>query len=179
MKAIVRQTEGYSEDMLITMLNRTSFPSNFFEQPVSVRGVCFAAGPDSAQLAQNFAVIRLGLGTLSLDSVVSTTKTWLEMGRVFAHPQTQFARLGILLPHLDQTSAEVQEQIALAMLATDKLQWFPSASDHRKLIPALKLALVVYLGLGSDNKMQILIQPGQQLYIEPGSLKPGPRPKLN
>ncbi len=44
------------------------------------------------------------------------------------------------------------------MLAAENLLWFPSASDHRKLIPPLRLALVIYPGLGANNKMQILLQ---------------------
>jgi hypothetical protein len=65
------------------------------------------------------------------------------------------------------------------ILATDNLLWFPSAKDLRKLNPTLKLALVVYLGFGSDNRMKILIQPGQLLQIDRGSLKRAPRPALN
>ena len=59
MKALVRQKEGYSEDMLVSMLRRTSFPSAFFDQPAPVRGVCFTGSPDSAKLARNFAEVRL------------------------------------------------------------------------------------------------------------------------
>jgi hypothetical protein len=179
MKAMVRETEGYSEDMLISMLRGTSFPSAFFDQPAPVRGVCFTGSPDSAKLARNFAEGRLRLGILSVASGASTATAWRELKRVLAHPQTESSRVGILLPQLDQTPPQVQQQIAETMLATDKLLWFPSASDLRKLSPTLKLALVVYLGLGSDNRMKILIQPGQLLQIDRGSLKLGPRPTLN
>ena len=179
MKAMVRETEGYSEDMLISMLHGTSFPSAFFDQPAPVRGVCFTGSPDSAKLARNFAEGRLGLGILSVASGASTATAWRELKRVVAHPQTEFSRVGVLLPQLDQTPPRVQQQIAETMLATDKLLWFPSASDLRKLNPTLKLALVVYLGLGPENRMKILIQPGQLLQIDRGSLKRAPRPTLN
>ena len=45
MKAMVRETEGYSEDMLISMLRGTSFASAFFGQPAPVRDVCFTGSP--------------------------------------------------------------------------------------------------------------------------------------
>ncbi len=174
MKALVRETDGYSEDMLETMLHRTSFRSSFFEQLTCVRGVCFAAGPDSAQLAHNFVSGRLKMGIFRVGREASTPKAWRELSRVLVHPQTEFSRVGILLPELDRVRPEVQEQIAQAMLATDKLLWFPTVSDHRKLLPSLQQALVVYLGLGSNKKMQILIQPGQVLGIDGGSHKRGP-----
>lgn len=179
LKVMMRETEGYSEAMLESMLHRTLFPSSFFDQPVPVRGVCFAAGPDSAQLARKFAESRLGLGVISLSADAAATRAWQEMSRTLAHPQTTSSRVGVLLPDLDHTSAEAQEHIAKAMLAANNLLWFPSASDHRKLIPALRQALVVYLGLGANNRMQVLIQSGQELQVDKGSLKRGPRPNLN
>ncbi|GEM_PF-1495402 len=179
MKAMVRETEGYSENMLVSMLRRTSFPSAFFDQPAPVRGVCFTGSPDSAQLARTFAERRLRLGVLSVGSGAGIATAWRELKRILAHPQTQFSRVGVLLPQLDQTPPQVQQQIAETILATDKLLWFPSANDLRKLNPTLKLALVVYLGLGSDNRMKILIQAGQLLSIDRGSLKRAPRPALN
>lgn len=179
MKAMVRETQGYSEDMLVSMLRGTSFPSAFFDQPAPVRGVCFTGSPDAAKLARNFAEAKLRLGILSAGSGAGIATAWKELKKVLAHPQTQFSRVGVLLPELDQTPPEVQQQIAETILATDKLLWFPSAKDLRKLNPTLKLALVVYLGLGSDNRMKILIQPGQVLQIDRGSLKRAPRPTLN
>jgi hypothetical protein len=179
MKALTRETEGYSEDLLVSMLRQTSFPSAFFDQPAPVRGVCFTGSPDSAKLARNFAEGRLRLGTLTLGSGASIATAWAELRKVLVRPQTQFSRVGVLLPQLDQTPEEVQKEIAETILATDSLLWFPSASDHRKLNPTLKLALVVYLGLGRVNRMSVLIQPGQILEIEPGSLKRSPQPKLN
>jgi hypothetical protein len=179
MKAFTREIEGYSEDMLVSMLRRTSFPSAFFDQPAPVRGVCFTGSADSAKLARTFAENRLRLGTLTLGSGASIATAWTELRKVLLHPQTQLSRVGVLLPQLDQTPPEVQKQIAETILATDRLLWFPSASDLRKLNPTLKLALVVYLGLGQVNRMSVLIQPGQTLEIERGSLKRAPQPKLN
>jgi len=178
-RVIVPEAEGYSEATLDSMMRCTLFPSSFFDQPVPVRGVCFAAGPDSIQLARNFAERRLGLAVISIGHEAGTEKAWEELSRVFVHPQTTVSRVGILLPHLDQTSVEAQQQIVQAMLAANNLLWFPSTDDHRKLIPALNQALVVYLGLGTGNKMQVLIQSGQTLEIDKGSLKRAPRPNLN
>ncbi len=179
LKVMVREVEGYSEEMLESMLHRTLFPSSFFNQPVLVRGVCFAAGADSSELARKFAESRLGLAIFSIGHETGTVKAWQEMSRVFTHPQTECSRMGVLLPHLDQSPAEVQELIAKTMLETQKVFWFPSATDFRKIIPVLRLALVVYLGLGEDGKMQVLIQPGQTLEIDKDSLKRAPRPNLN
>lgn len=64
------------------------------------------------------------------------------------------------------------------MLATENLLWFPSASDHRKLITPLRLALVIYPGLGANNKMQILLQDSQVIGIDKGSLKRALRPEV-
>jgi hypothetical protein len=178
-RVIVSEAEGYSEATLDSMMRCTLFPSSFFDQPVPVRGVCFAAGPDSAQLARDFAERRLGLAVISIGHEAGTHGAWEELSRVFAHPQTTASRIGILLPHLDRTADEVQQQIVQAMLAANNLLWFPSADDYRKVIATLNQALVVYLGLGTSNKMQVLIQSGQTLEIDKGSLKRGPRPNLN
>jgi hypothetical protein len=178
-KVMVRETEGYSEALLESMLRSTLFPSSFFDQPVLVRGVCFAAGSDSSQLARNFAEKRLGLAVISIGHESGTEKAWMELSRVLAHPQTTSSRLGILLPDLDRIPVEVHQQIFAATQAANNLQWFPSVADYRKVIPALRLALVVYLGLNTGNKMQVLIQSGQTLEIDKGSLKRAPRPNLN
>jgi len=153
-KVIVPDAEGYSEAMLESMLRRTLFPSSFFNLPVPARGVCFAAGPDSSQLPRNFAERRLGLATFSISHEAGTERAWTELCRVFAHPQTTSSRLGNLL-------------------------WFPSANDYRNVIPALRLTLVVYLGLNASNKMQILIQSGQTMEVDKNSLKRASRPNLN
>lgn len=175
-KVIVPKAEGYRETLLESMLRCTFFPSSFFDQPVPVRGVCFAAGPDSSQLARNFAERRLALAVFSINHEAGTEMAWIEMCRVFTHPQTTFSRMGILLPNLDRTSVEAQQQLVEAMQTANNLLWFPSADDYRKVIPALRLALVVYLGLNAGNKMQVLVQSGQTLEIDQGSLE---HPDLN
>ena len=178
-KVIVREAEGYSEALLESMLRSTLFPSSFFDQPVPVRGVCFAAGPASSQLARNFAESKLGLAVFSIGHEAGTEKAWMELSRVFAHPQTTASRLGILLPDLDRIPVEAQQQIVEAMQSANNLLWFPSAVDYRRVIPALRLALVIYLGLNTGSKMQVLIQSGQTLEIDKGSLKRAPRPNMN
>jgi len=178
-KVIVPDAEGYSEAMLESMLRRTLFPSSFFNLPVPARGVCFAAGPDSSQLPRNFAERRLGLATFSISHEAGTERAWTELCRVFAHPQTTSSRLGILLPNLDRIPVEAQQQIVEAIQAANHLLWFPSANDYRNVIPALRLTLVVYLGLNASNKMQILIQSGQTMEVDKNSLKRASRPNLN
>jgi hypothetical protein len=116
------------------------------------------------------------LAVFSINHEAGTEMAWIEMSRVFTHPQTTFSRMGILLPNLDRTSVEAQQQIVNAMQPANNLLWFPSADDYRKMIPSLRLALVVYLGLNAGNKMQVLIQSGQTLEIEQGSLE---HPDLN
>ena len=178
-KVIVPEAEGYTETLLESMLRSTLFPSSFFDQPVPVRGICFAGGSDSSQLARNFAEKRLNLAVLCIGHETGTEKAWLELRRVLAHPQTTSSRLGILLPDLDRIPVEAQQQIFAATQAASNLLWFPSVEDYRKVIPALRLALVIYLGLNKGNKMQVLIQSSQTLEIDKGSLKRGPRPNLN
>lgn len=179
MKAIQPEVEGYSADLLETMLRRTAYPSSFFDQPVPVRGVCFAAGPDSAPLARKFATDRLGLAILSVNPEVSTAEAWAHLGRVLSHPQTTASRVGILLPDLDQTPPEVQEHIAQVVLAAEQLLWFPSTNNLRKVIPALQRPLLVYLGLGLNNRMRILLHPDHILQIDKGSLKRALCPSSN
>lgn len=178
-KVIVPEAEGYREALLESMLRRTLFPSSFFDQPVPARGVCFAAGPDSSQLARNFAERKLGLSVLSIGHEAGTEKAWVELSRVLAHPQTTAVRLGILLPHLDRLPVEAQEKIVEAMQSASTLLWFPSVDDLQDLIPGLRVALVVYLGMNRSNRMQVLIQPGQTLRIDKGSHQRAPRPNLN
>lgn len=178
-KVIVPEAEGYRETLLVSMLERMMFPSTFFDQPVRVRGVLFAAGPDSSQLARNFAERHLGLALLTIGHEAGTEKAWTELSRVLAHQQTTASRLGILLPDLDRVPVESQEQILDAVQAGNNLSWFPSAEDHRKVLPALRLALVTYLGLNAENKMQLVLQSSQTIAIDEGSLKRAPRPDVN
>ena len=178
-KVIVPESDGFSETLLESMLESLSFSSAFFDQPIRVRGVLFAAGPDSVQLARDFAERRLGLSVLSIGHEAGTEKAWTALSRVLAHPQTAASRIGILLPNLDRVPVEAQSQILEAIQATNHLYWFPSADDFRNVIPALRLSLLVYLGLGRDNRMQLLLQSGQTLEIDKGSLKPAPKSDLN
>lgn len=179
MKALERQTEGYDGLWLATLLRRTSFASSFFHQPVPVRGVCFAAGPDSSQLARSFAEDRLGLGTFSIPPEAGDPKTWKVLRRLLTHPRTAFQRVGILLPDVDGASSDIQAQVAEIILATDRLLWFPVVSDVRKLLSASTLPLVVYLGLRPHNRMRVLLQSGQQLQIDRGSHKKCQNPSSN
>jgi hypothetical protein len=179
MNALQRQTEGYSEDFLESMLRRTTFPSPFFDQPVRVRGVCFSAGPDSSRLAREFAEGRLALGTVSMPAEAVPAKAWQGLVKFFTHPQTRATKVGFLLQHLDQASKQVQEKVAAAILASETLLWFAAVNDHQKLVLALKMPFLVYLGLGPSGRMQMLIQPGQRLLIDKGSFRKGPRPALN
>jgi len=57
------------------------------------------------------------------------------------------------------------------MGCADNLSWFPSAGNFRRVIPALRLALVVYLGLKTSKQMQVHIQSGQTLEIDQGSFQ--------
>ena len=179
MKVLTRQTPGYSEKLLSSMLNRTKVPSVFFDQPVNARGVCFAAGPDSPRLARDFAGNHLALGVFSISSELISKKGWREVSRILVHPQAGFSRIGIILPQMDLLPADLQEQVTRSMMATGHLLWFPTASNFEKLIPAIRLALVVYLGLNREEQMKILIQSGQVIVVDKDGLKRAPRPNLN
>ena len=178
-KVIVPESEGYNEAMLKSMMESLMFPSAFFDQPVYVRGLLFAAGPDSNQLARNFVEHRLGLSVLSIGHEAGTEQAWTELSRILGHPQTTSARIGILLPNLDRVGVEAQKQILAAIQAGNHFHWFPSADDFRKVIPALRLSLAVYLGLNRENRMQLLVQSGQTLEIDKDSLQRAPRPNFN
>jgi hypothetical protein len=91
-KVIVPESDGFSETLLESMLESLSFSSAFFDQPIRVRGVLFAAGPDSVQLARDFAERRLGLSVLSIGHEAGTEKAWTALSRVLAHPQTAASR---------------------------------------------------------------------------------------
>jgi hypothetical protein len=178
-KVIEPEAEGYSETLLESFLERTLFPSSFFDQPVPVRGVLFAAGPNSSRLAREFAERRRGFSVFSIGYEAGTEKAWTELSRVFAHPQTTSSRIGILLPNLDRIPVAAQQEILEAIQAPNNLSWFPSVDDYRKVIPALRLALVVYFGMNAGNKMQMLLQSGQTIQIDKGGLKHAPRPNIN
>lgn len=160
-KIIVPEAEGYSETQLQSMMESLSFPSAFFDQPERVRGVLFAAGSASSQLARDFAERHLRRWVLSIGPEASTQKSWTDMSRVLAQAQTTATRIGILLPNLDRVPVEAQKRILAAIQADNDLRWFPSANDFRNVIPPLRQLLLVYLGLDSDRKMQVLIQSGQ------------------
>jgi hypothetical protein len=171
MKVIECQISGYREQTLEDFFHSTLFPSSFFDQPVPVRGVCFAAGADSLQRARDFARNQLGLGTITLGVGNMTLATWRELPEFFASPHADVSRVGFLVPHLDLASHDVQQGMAETLLAGGGALWFATVDDHRRLIPPLKLAFLVYLGLSSKDLMRFLCQSGQRLMIDEGSLK--------
>jgi len=171
MKAFERDIIGYSEECLVKFLEATLFPSAFFEQPVPVRGLCIAAGPESLTLARALAEQRLGLGTITLNLATMTVEAWRAATLMFTRPGAEVANLGIILPELDRASAEMQEAVAVSMGAIEDIRWFVTVHDHRKLSAKLKLPLLVYLGLSAEGKMRFLMQSGQQIVMDEGSLK--------
>ena len=179
MKALERQTAGYSQEGLETFLRSTLFPSAFFDQPVPVRGICFAAGIESATLARQFAEDWLALGTVRFRIEALTPDEWCDLSRLLAPPKAEVSKVGFLLPNLDLAPVEVQEEVAETVLAGETPLWFATARDQQRLIPPLKLAFLVYLGLGSNGCMRFLCQDGQSLLIDEGSLKKAPRHSTN
>lgn len=171
MKALERDIIGYSEECLENFLEATSFPSAFFDQPVPVRGLCFAAGPESLALAKAFAERQLGFGTITLHLATMTVETWRAATHLFTRPGAEVANLGIILPELDLASPVMQEAVAVSVGAIDGVRWFVTARDHRKLSAKLKLPFLVYLGLNPAGKMRFLVQNGQRLQIDEGSLR--------
>jgi hypothetical protein len=176
MKALERDIIGYSEQCLENFLEATLFPSAFFDQAVPVRGLCFAAGPDSLAQAKALAEQRLWLGTITLHLATMTVETWRAAPHLFTRPGAEVANLGIILPELDLVSPEMQESVAASVGAIEGVRWFVTARDHRKLSAKLKLPFLVYLGLSPAGKMRFLVQNGQRLQIDEGSLRlPGKR----
>lgn len=171
MKVFERETAGYSDEFIESFFRRSLFSSSFFDQPSPVRGVCFAAGPDSGKLAQEFAQERLSLGTITLRLEKMTPRDWQDLMRFLTKPNADLVKVGILLPNLHLASDSLQGRIAETIQATDNLLWFSSSSDLRKIKPELKRALVVFLGLSPKNRMRFLLQDGQQLLIDQGSLQ--------
>jgi len=174
MKAIERQLPGYSAEGLAGFLERTLF-SAFFDQPV--RGVCFAAGPESLSLARDFAGAHLALGTIVLHLEPMAPEELHTLAQSFLPPQAEFSRVAFILPHLDLAAPDLQTRIAATVSATPGALWFPIVSDHRRLIPALQLLSVIYLGLSPHEQMRFLAVSGQFLSIDEGSLQRAPRPE--
>jgi hypothetical protein len=171
MKAFERQTTGYSEQALEGMFGETLFPSAFFNQPVPVRGVCFAAGEESLQLAHYFVETHLNMGVIAFRMEAMTNEAWRETSGLFTRPRAEVSNVGFLLRDLDLTSPELQEKIAEVLEVTENVLWFATVGDHRRLSPRLKLPFLVYLGLGQNGRMRFMAQSGQQLRIDEGSLK--------
>ncbi len=140
-----------------------------------VRGVCFAAGPESLGLARDFARNQLALGTVTFRVGAMALPTWRELTQFFARPQTEVCQVGFLLPDLDLAAHDVQQAIADAILSGTDALWFATVADQRRLIPPLRLAFLVYLGLNPQKGMRFLCQSGQQLIIDEGSLRPPKR----
>jgi len=170
MKVVEAQHTGYRDQAIESLFRSSLFPSSFFDQPVPVRGVCFAAGHDSVRLAQSFAATHLGLGTLTLPINAMTLTDWRHFAKVVAGPRSESNNLGLVLPDLDLASEGFQAKVAESIGATGNTLWFPTATDQRRLIAPLKLALLVYLGLGPNKRMRFLVQSGQHLLIDEGSL---------
>lgn len=177
MKALELQKTGYSDKSLENLFRSTLFPSSFFDKPELVRGVCFASGAESVQLAQSFAQNELGLGTVTLHLETTRYTDWKDLVRGITPPIGEVANVGIVLPALDLVSEKYQAKISDTILSGGDALWFPTVSDQRRLIPSLKLALLVYLGLGPNERMRFLVQAGQQVVVDEGSLRRKPRPK--
>ncbi len=175
MKALVRDTTGFSEQFLGNLLKSILFPSAFFDHPIPVLGVCFAAGSESLQLACEFAGTFLGLGTICFRMDLMTAVKWEEISRLLVPPQADLSKVAFLLRDLDHAPSALQEAVASTLNAFEGVPWFVTVSDHRRLIPALKTPFVTYLGLSRDNRMQVLVQSGQTLLVDRGSYRPATR----
>jgi len=171
MKLIKRSKTGYSQKVLEDFFRSTLFPSSFFNQPKPVRGVCFAAGPESSEMVRDFAETQLGLGTIGFRLEKTTMEAWREITNLFARPKAEVSKVAFLLYDLDLAAPELQEKIADILDVADNTLWFASVGDHRRLSPKLKLPFLVYLGLGSDNRMLFLGQGVQQVVMDEGTLK--------
>lgn len=178
MKIIERQNVGYSPQVLEDIFRSTLFPSSFFNQPMSVRGVCFAAGLNSSELAREFAEDHLGLGTIGFRMETMTPEIWRATTGLFTSPNAEVSKVGVILHDLDSTSPELQEKVAAGIEAAETNLWFVTANDHRKLTAKLKQSFLVYLGLGPTGKMRFLIQNGQLLQIDEGSLATSAAPSV-
>ncbi len=171
MKVAQRDTPGYSEACLAGMLESFFFPSSFFDQPVCVRGICFAAGAESERLACEFAAGHLKLGTIVLRMGAVTSEDWRAIAVLLRPPKANVSNVAVILPNLDLASGEVQEKLGEVVDAAEGIVWLPTVNDQRGISARLKQHFLVYLGLSRDDKMQFLLQSGQRIQIDEGSLK--------
>ncbi|MEI7732809.1 MAG: hypothetical protein WCO56_24770 [Verrucomicrobiota bacterium] len=165
-KVLERQTAGYSQQVLVTFLRRTLFPSSFFNQPVPVRGICFIAGAESFQLARGLAETELGLGTISLQMEAMTIANWHDITNLITQPRAEVSKVGFILRDLDLAAPDLQQKVADTLAAADNVLWLATASDQQKLSPEVKLPMLVYLGLSQAGNMSFLAQNGQRLQID-------------
>jgi hypothetical protein len=172
MKIFERQTNGYNADCLAGFFRSTLFPSPFFDQPAPVRGICFASGENAFEEARALAEQNLNVGTILIRTGDVTRDGWRDLLQTLSPPKLTLSRVALIVPNADRVAPAGQEKIADALLATPPgASWLITVSDHRNLDARLKLALLVYLGLGPSGRMRFLSQSGQHLMIDEGSLR--------
>lgn len=171
MKALELQKPGYSEEALKDVFQSILFTSAFFDKAEPVRGVCFASGTDAVQQAQSFATGQLGLGTVTIPLVALTPTSINQFVSVITVAGAKVRNVGFILPEADRLSEPLQAEFARVIQASSDILWFPTVSTPGRLITPLQSALLVYLGLGGNNRMRFLLQSGQQVMIDEGSLK--------
>ncbi|HEX2861445.1 MAG TPA: hypothetical protein VHN79_07385, partial [Lacunisphaera sp.] len=176
MKALELQKPGYSEQSLTNLFQCTRFTSSFFDNAERVRGVCFVGGAEAVQQAGSFARGQLGLGTITIPLVALTPASLSGFVSVIAGAGARASNVGFILPEADRLSEPLQTEFARLIQASGDIVWFPTVSAPRRLIPSLQSALLVYLGLGPNNRMRFLVQPGQQIRIDEGSLEQPSKP---
>ena len=171
MKTIERQTEGYNEQCLEDFCRSVLFHSWSRNKTVPVRGVCFAAGIESTKLARDFAGKHLGLGIIGFQMSAMTVEAWHGITAMLIQHRAEVSSIGFLLHALDLTVPGLEQEIANVVDATESVDWIATAGDPTMLHPRLRLPFLVYLGVGKSGRMRYLIQDGQQLLIDKGSLK--------
>jgi hypothetical protein len=139
MKIIERPNVGYRPQVLEDIFRSTLFPSSFFNQPMSARGVCFAAGSISSEIARQFAEDHLGLGTIGFCTEAMPPETWRETTNLFTRPKAEVSKVEFILHNLDSASPEFQEKVAEGIDVAETGLWFVTANDHRKLTAMLKM----------------------------------------
>ena len=171
MQVIERQVEGYSQQQLAGFCGNICYLSPSRQAFARVRGICFAAGHESPRLAEEFITAYLKLGFFSLRTQAMTADSWPGVSTLLSGKQTRMANVGILLNTIDLIVPGMEQVIAETVDKVVTVGWYATLGNPQMIHPRLSLPFLVYLGLGQTGRMRYLLQDGQKLVIDKGSLK--------
>jgi hypothetical protein len=114
----------------------------------------------------------LNVGTITIRTGDVTADGWHALLLTLLPPKVTLSCVALIVPDADRVSSIGQSKMADALFATPpSVPWLITVSDRRNLDTRIKLALLVYPGLGPNGRMRFLSQSGQDLITDAGNLQ--------